>query len=152
MITFFFCSHAAFQTIIPMQDLCIVRNYTALPGDRVILPCSIEVGALLQSYSVKWTKGNVKIAEALNPQQIWKLNSKYDIDRSTYALIIDPVSVSDSSTDYICDIFVNNPITHVKQRLQYNRQPGSHGIPLSLSVHLTESCSKLSIFIMYRRG
>ena len=129
-----------------MPDVCIVRNYTALSGDRVVLPCSIEVGALLQSYSVEWIKGNVKIAEALNPQQIRTINSKYDIDRSTYALIINPVSVSDSSTEYRCNIFVNNSIAHAKQQLQYNSQTGSD---ISLSLSVTESCSKLTIFVLY---
>ena len=38
--------------------------------------------------------------------------------RSTYALIIDPVSVSDTSPSYQCHTFVTNPITNTKQRLQ----------------------------------
>ena len=124
-----------------MPDTCGVRNYTAISGNSIVLPCPIEPGALLQSYSVIWTKNNTKIAEAVNPQYITKINSKYDIDRSTYALIINPVSVNDTSTEYRCQVLVENPITHTKQQLHYNPQAGSD---LSLSLSVTEgSCSKL---------
>ena len=63
------------------------------------------------------------------------LNSKYDIDRDTYALIIDPVSVNDSSTGYKCQVSAQNPNTNAKQLLQYN--PQSTDVSLSLTVPAT---------------
>ena len=81
-----------------------------------------------------WTKNDDEIAkfEPSNPQNIMTLNSKYAIDRATYALIIDPVSVNDSSTHYKCQVSALNPKTFVKQVLQYN--PQQTDVSLSLKV------------------
>lgn len=112
----------ALQTLIPIPDTCATRSYTALSGNRVVLPCPIEPGALLQHYSAIWMKGSVMIAEAINPQNVRKTDCRYDIDRATYALIINPVSVNDSSTDYKCQVLVNNPTTRTRQQLHYYPQ------------------------------
>ena len=105
----------------------------------MVLHCPIQPGALLQSYSVVWKKDDVAIIkfdrEASSPQNVTTLNSKYAIDRATYALIIDPVSVNDSSTDYKCQVSVLNPTTSAKEVLQYNPQPTD--VSLSLKVLAT---------------
>ena len=59
-------------------------------------------------------KNDVEIA---NSQSIRKSESRYDIDRATYALIIDPVylvRVTLVQLSYQCQIFVTNPNTNAK--------------------------------------
>ena len=113
-----------------MPDTGVIQNYTAPLGGRVDLQCPIQPGALQQHYSVIWTKDDVEIA---NSQSIGRPESRYEIDRATYALIIDPVNESDTSSSYQCQVFVTNPITNTKQQLQYHPQPAS-GVQLSLRV------------------
>ena len=128
-----FSLYAAFQTLIPTPDTCIIQNFTALSGDRFLLPCPIQPGALLQYYSVVWRKDSTMIAQAMNPHEdVEKTDSRYDIDRATYALIIDPVSVNDTSANYQCQVSVQNPMTRAKLPLQYNSQQTS-GVSLSLT-------------------
>ena len=111
----------------------ITQNYTASSGERVVLPCPIQPGALLQSYSVIWMKDSVEIANSQNSR---KTDSRYDIDRATYALIIDPVNVNDSSLSFQCQVFVTNPITNTKQQLQYHPQL-TPGVQIFLTVDQT---------------
>jgi hypothetical protein len=71
-------------------------------------------------------KDDVEIA---NSQSTGTPESRYDIDRATYALTIDPVDESDTSSNYQCQVFVTNPITNTKQQLQL-----ASGVQLSLTV------------------
>lgn len=121
-----------------MPDKGIIQNFTAKAGDRVVLPCPIQPGALRQSYSVIWKKDN----DIIN-----HINDRYDIDAETYALVIDPVSVSDSSTNYQCDVSVEYPSctlngASTKQILQYYNSQAGAGRSVSLSLTVTQ-CSKL---------
>ena len=113
-----------------MPDTGVIQNYTAPLGGRVDLQCPIQPGALQQHYSVMWTKDDVEIA---NSQSTGKPESRYDIDRATYALIIDPVDEGDTSSSYQCQVFVTHPITNTKQQLQHRPQLAS-GVQLSLRV------------------
>ena len=117
-----------------MPDIPPILSFT---GDGVVLPCPIQPGALLQYYSVVWMKDSINnmIAEAISPQDVIKNDSRYSIDHSTFALIIDPVSVDDLNTDYMyqCQVYVTNPITGTKQQLQYYPQL-TPGVRLSLSL------------------
>ena len=70
-----------------------------------------------------------------------KTNSRYDIDRVTYALIVDPVSVNDSSTSYECQVYVQNPITGTKQQLHSYPQQTS-GVMLSLFVNINDDSKR----------
>ena len=54
-------------------------------------------------------------------------------DSSTFALIIDPLSVDDLSTNYQRQLYITNPITGNKQQLQYYPQLTS-GMWLSLTL------------------
>ena len=114
-----------------MQDTSVIRKYLALTGDRADIHCPIQPGALQQYYSVKWTKDGVEIA---NSQSIGEPNSRYDIDGATYALIIDPVIIADTSSNYQCQVFVTNPIIDTKQQLQYYPQLAP-GMQLALTVN-----------------
>jgi hypothetical protein len=75
-------------------------------------------------------KDDVEIA---NSQSTGIPESRYDIDRATYALIINPVDEIDTSSSYQCQVFVTNPITNNKQPLQLYPQLDS-GVLLSLRV------------------
>jgi hypothetical protein len=75
-------------------------------------------------------KDDVDIA---NSQSIRTPESRYDIDRATYALTIDPVDESDTSSSYQCQVFVTNPIANTIQQLQHYPQLDS-GVQLSLRV------------------
>ena len=132
----------ASQTLIPMSDTPPVLNFTAVEGERVVLFCPIQPGALLEYYSVIWMKDNIKIADLEELETMNKTNSRYDIDRATYALIVDPVSVNDSSTSYECQVYVQNPNTGNKQQLHFYPQQTS-GVVLSLTVKINND-SKFS--------
>ena len=86
----------------------------------MVIPCPIQPGVLIQQYSAKWTKDDVTIASSTDPQSID--NSPYEIDRATYSLIIDPISVNDTSTDYQCELSVTNPNSNVRQILEQSPQ------------------------------
>lgn len=111
-------SPAALQTIIPPLHPP-KTNYTAVLGDRVVLLCPIQPGALLQQYSVRWMKDSILIAEATNPQSVWTIDdARYNIDRATYSLIIDSININDTSSNYQCELFVTVPKTDAKSVLQ----------------------------------
>lgn len=106
----------ALQTIIPLLPPP-QTNFTATSGDNVVLLCPIQPGALLQQYSVRWMKNNTPIAD-YNPSSVWSVNdSRYNIDRAKYSLIIIFVTVNDTSTDYKCELGVMNPKTNSKHVL-----------------------------------
>jgi hypothetical protein len=71
--------------------------------------------------------------ELANSKSTGTPESRYDIDRATYALIIDPVDEIDTSSSYQCQVFVTNPITNTQQQLQYYPQLAS-GVQLSLTI------------------
>ena len=112
-----FSYFAALQTIVPL--LPPQANVTASSGDKAVLHCPIQPGALLLQYSVMWKKGNNLIAKVTNPQgQLESTNARYRIDRGRYSLIINPPTINDTSTDYQCELSVTNPLTNVLQVLQ----------------------------------
>ena len=140
------CHHfTALQTIIPLPDPPPQTNFTAVSGDRVVLPCPIQPGALIQYYSVIWLKENSIIAQVHKQNVSTVDDSRYNIDRATYSLIIDPVNINDTSTRYGCDLFVTDPITTSRRQLQLSP-------PVSLALHvigkyyfahaLSECCEK----------
>ena len=118
------------QTIVPPL-LSPKTNFTVMSGGRVVLPCPIKPGALLQQYSVDWMKENTPIAEATDPQNIRTVDdSQYNIDRDTYSLIIDSANINDTSSNYKCELFVTNPNTNTREKLQ-----PSLSVALSLKVY-----------------
>jgi hypothetical protein len=90
-----------------------------MSGGNAVLDCPIQPGALLHRYSVRWTKGHTPIAAIPNPQgELECADPRYQIDRGRYSLIINSVTVNDTSTDYRCELFVTIPITHSRHQLQ----------------------------------
>ena len=100
-----------------------------MSGDRVVLPCPIQPGALLEQYSVIWRKGDTRIVEAINPQDVRRAEPRYNIDRATYSLIIDSVNINDTSSGYQCELEVTNPLTNAVNMLQLSSE-----VSLSLTV------------------
>lgn len=99
----------------------VQTTFTATSGDRIVLQCPIQPGALIEYYSVEWMKGEVLIAEARNPRDIITMDSRYSIDTKSYSLVIDNVNSNDSSTNYQCALFATNPITNSKQELVFSQ-------------------------------
>ena len=99
----------------------VQTTFTATSGDRIVLQCPIQPGALIEYYSVEWMKGEVLIAEATNPRDIVTMDSRYSIDTKSYSLVIDNVNSNDSSTNYQCALFATNPITNSKQELVFSQ-------------------------------
>ena len=103
------------QTTIPLPDPPPQTKFTAVSGDRVVLPCPIQPGAFIQYYSVEWS---IEKSTVVRRNTVTADDSRYNIDRATYSLIIDPVNINDTSTRYGCQLFVINPITDNVQQLQ----------------------------------
>ena len=122
----------ASQTTRPLPDPPPQINFTAVSGDRVVLPCPIQPGALILYYSVKWYKETSLLAQGAGREfDSIVEDSRYNIDRANYSLIIDPVNINDTSTYYKCQVFVKNPITLLKRQLQLHLIPS---LNLSLQV------------------
>ena len=100
-------SFPALETIVPLSD--VVRNFTAMSGKSAVLDCPIHPGALLQFYSVTWKKNGVGIAQLSSPSGLTSIDSRYEINQSTFSLTIDPANVNDSSNNYQCDAYVKDP-------------------------------------------
>ena len=126
----------ALQTKIPLPDPPPQRHFTAISGDRVVLPCPIQPGALIQYYSVSWYKENSLLAQAgrLFVSESKVDDSRYNIDRATFSLIIDPVNINDMSTQYKCHICVKFPKKPVIRPLHLIQSNHLTFLKLSLQV------------------
>lgn len=78
-------------------------------------------------------KNSTKIAEVINPHDVMTTDGRYSIDSPTLALIIDPVSIDDLSTDYQCQVYATNPITGTRKQLQFY-PPLTSSVRLSLTL------------------
>ena len=96
----------------------VQATFTATVGDTAVLQCPIPPGALLQYYSVEWIKNSIPIAERVNSLDAVSIDrNKYDID-DAYSLVIDSVNMNDSNSIYQCVLYVSNPLTNTKQKVQ----------------------------------
>lgn len=110
----------------------VQTTFVATSGDRTVLSCPLQPGALLKYYSVLWMKDNIGIAEIRNPHNIVMMtDSRYSINATSYSLIIDDTNENDSSINYQCALFVTNPLTDVRQELKFSTE---HDVLLSLQV------------------
>ena len=109
--------HRTLQTIIPLLPSSQM-NFTAMSGDKVVLLCPVQPGALLQQYSVRWKKDNSAITDYDPWSVLTAIDSRYNINRANYSLIINSVTINDTSADYKCELRVMNPSTHTLQKLQ----------------------------------
>ena len=100
---YFYAAYLPFNRVTDGID----EIFYAIPQNRAILHCPIQPGALVQYYYGRWEKdGNtlVQLPQPINgnPQEIVRSDSRYDLDRTTFSLIIDSVEVSDAGDDYRC--------------------------------------------------
>ena len=103
----------ALQTFIP-QTVSIQTNFSATSGDTAIIQCPIKPGALLQHYYVAWYKDDILIAELDN---LVHTDSRYDINMSTFSLIINSSNINDTSTNYQCEVYVQNPLSDTNTKI-----------------------------------
>ena len=98
-------------------------TFHAALNETAVLDCPIQPGALLQYYSVRWTKNGAPLPQLQGSSQD-DLNTdiRYNIDRSTFSLIISSITFSDSSDDYQCEIYVQNPLKGDNNRLMPSRE------------------------------
>ena len=86
----------------------------------------------------------------MNLQIVRKADSRYGIKTSTFALLIDPANVQDSSKHYQCVVYVSNPLSTSQTELQLSPQ---RDVLLSLYVmpnsEMTESM--LNIITVHRQ-
>lgn len=106
-----------------------------MPGGVALFQCPIQPGALHEYYFGSWEKNGVNIVDIPRPingavQNIRTTDSRYSIDRATFSLLIDPVELTDSSSYYQCNLYVENPITGQRSSLQ---QSSSYSLSLNVS-------------------
>ena len=110
----------------------VKTTFTATVGYTALLQCPIPPGALLSYYSVEWIKDSTPIAERVNSLDAMSIDhNKYDID-DVYSLVINSVNMNDSNSIYQCSLYVSNPLTNTKEKVQ--TFPNS-SILLSLIIH-----------------
>ena len=100
---YFYAAYLLFNRVTDPFD----EIFYAIPQNRAILHCPIQPGALVQYYYGRWEKdGNtlIQLPQPINgnPQEIVRSDSRYDLDRTTFSLIINSVEVSDAGDDYQC--------------------------------------------------
>ena len=100
---YFYAAYLPFNRVTDQFD----EIFYAIPQNRAILHCPIQPGALVQYYYGRWEKdGNtlIQLPQPINgnPQEIVRSDSRYDLDRTTFSLIINSVEVSDAGDDYRC--------------------------------------------------
>ena len=79
---------------------------------------------------MKWFKDGVLIAQLDNDLgDLYFNDSRYNLERSTFSLKINPVNMGDSSTSYMCEVYVKYPQSQDVSKLK------SSDVSLTLYVH-----------------
>jgi hypothetical protein len=95
--------------------LDFVETFFATTTSQAIIRCPIQPGALSQLYYGTWTRNGVTLAEIPeppnenSPQDVIQPDTRFDIDRDTFSLIIDSVEANDAGNNYECSLRVFNP-------------------------------------------
>ena len=89
----------------------------ATVGGTAILECPNKPGALLQYYSVRWTKDYTEIASFASNGGSFTSMDRYNIDIATFSLIISSVDMTDSGEGYWCDVCVRIPPVNNSEQL-----------------------------------
>lgn len=114
------CACTALQTIVPVPR-SLQTTFTVRAGDTAILPCPVPPGALLESYSVTWSKDDITVMFS---------DPRFDLNKA-YSLVIHSVNLNDSSFNYRCVLCVTNPNTGTRREV---RMYPDRDIPLTLHV------------------
>lgn len=109
----------------------VQTTFRTMAGDNAVIHCPLQPGVYLKYYTVTWMKDENTIATLSGTKDPTGLaDPRYDIDRSDFSLIINRVEGSDSSDNYQCSLFVNNPITDANRRIYTSNV-------VSLKLHVT---------------
>ena len=89
-------------------------TFYAIPRNQAVLHCPIQPGVLTQYYYGRWEKNGdtlVTIPQPIhgNPQDIVRSESRYDLNKTTFSLIINSVEASDAGDNYQCFLNVVDP-------------------------------------------
>lgn len=103
-----FVFFTALQTTYPLTEN-VQTNFTATSGSTAVLDCPVRPGALLQYYSARWTRNTTTIAEYSTPTGLNSMDPRYEINRSTFSLMIKSVKIEDSGEGYQCAVHVKYP-------------------------------------------
>ena len=127
---YFYAAYLPFNRVTDPFD----EIFYAIPQNRAILHCPIQPGALVQYYYGRWEKDGstlVQLPQPINgnPQEIVRSDSRYDLDRTTFSLIINSVEVSDAGDDYLCILYVVDP----RNDLPINLQTGTAHLTLMVN-------------------
>ncbi len=82
---------------------------------QAVINCPIQSGALSQLYYGTWTRNGATLAEIPepldenNPRDVIQSDTRFNIDRNTFSLIIDSVEANDAGNNYECSLRVFNP-------------------------------------------
>ena len=133
----------ALQTSAP--DHANVRtNFMAISGSTAILECPNKPGALLQYYSVRWMKNYTAVARFSDSEGFSSTDPRYNIDRSTFALMISSVNWTDAGKGYQCEVYVRNPSTEDEHQLP----PHNDLITLDIYGEFYTSSTKLAVCML----
>jgi hypothetical protein len=119
VITIIFIARQPFIAI----DFEGIFVFYAIPRNQAVLHCPIQSGKLVQYYYGRWEKdGNtlVELPQPINgnPQDIVQSDSRYDLDTTTFSLIINSVAASDAGDTYQCILNVVDPRNNLPIYLQ----------------------------------
>ena len=76
----------------------VVDYHSIESGDSVTLPCEYPPGRLTSYYNAEW-RDDGSILSSL----------RYAISPADFSLTINSTELSDESTEYVCDVTVDNP-------------------------------------------
>ena len=87
---------------------------------RTVLRCPLQPGALVSYYYGSWERDGETLVEIPppnngNPQDIVRSDTRYDLERATFSLIINSVVPTDADSSYVCILSVFNPAAPLQQ-------------------------------------
>ena len=97
--------------------LNFVETFFTTTTSQAVIRCPIQPGALTQLYYGTWTRNGatlVEIPEPVdenNPRATVRSDTRFDIDRNTFSLIISSVEANDAGNNYQCFLRVFNPLS-----------------------------------------
>lgn len=97
-----------------------VETFYAMSQTRTVLRCPLQPGALVSYYYGSWERDGETLVEIPapnngNPQDIVRSDTRYDLERATFSLIINSVEPTDADSSYVCILSVFNPAAPLQQ-------------------------------------
>lgn len=103
-------------------------TFTFKVGAQARINCTQRLGTLISQYFITWrnSSSNEILADIPNPQVSFQsfadvLNPRHRVDPTTFALLIDNVTLQDSASTYQCELGVVNVQTGSATFYRYRR-------------------------------